>query len=212
MSKSYIQKITPFIDNMRISIGGDEPTIKLNAMMLGDTFKNFHFNKSYKITKDDFYFADESQQIGFAAQWSWQYNKSSASTNVIMCSYMPKGSEVPVSETKTIIAQDDILMLALQNGLFIYLNDEAYRLMLEMPESIPEYIDIDTFKAGWQFAGDTLRDLVAEYPFAFEHYDLTDEGAFGYIPVDGDQPLYDCSWNGNIIGLTEDDYCEVEGE
>lgn len=50
MSKSYIQKITPFIDNMRVGQDdGEEPAPAMTALKVGDIIVNgikYHFNTS----------------------------------------------------------------------------------------------------------------------------------------------------------------------
>lgn len=184
----------------------------LNKMRVGDVFSNFHINTSVTPVKDDFYFPIDGSspepsplQMGYGPTWCYKANNSQGD-EAFMVTFIEAGTEIPMGEDQTIVeALDDVLMVANHNGLFIYVNDEAVRL-LKLSGDIPEYIDPDTFKAGWQFEGDTLADLIATYPFAFPS-DID----YYYIPVDGGESLdaiLAANWNGKLCGFTDDDYTD----
>lgn len=199
MNKSYIQKITPFIDNMRVQSEEEQPIITgLFKFKSGDKFIDFHFNTSLTLNKDDFNWVEGDGFISVIAALKWYQrgDVEDVDRNAFAVQYIPAGTIESIEEGRY---NKDILVMMDFEGNIIYVNDAK-----EMNEFLGKG-DYQDLEDGWQV--NSFKEFIEKYEI---DWDLS-EDSYGELitQIPGEEsyvPDYDQVANGKYYGFFEADY------
>lgn len=198
MEKSYIEKITAFISNMRIGNEDEsQPTSSLIAFKNEDKFIDFHFNTDYTPQISDFEYIEIMPglfgSIINAFLWYERGDESDIDYEGFVVQYIPKGTEMEGGYT----VKNDVLMITSVDGCGVYYNAGAVEYMYD--------VDHEEITEGWQV--DSFRDWCEKYE---ENYDLG-EDSFGIMvdELDGLSANYSQPSNGKVYGFKPED---IKGE
>ena len=205
MSESYLEKIIPFICNMRVqSDDSESPSASLFEIKEGDLFTDIHFNTSITPKKEDFnfsmpeYYDGNLEKILFGYKWHYDKDKPE--------DYITEGPMVYWADAGTDMEgyrpEGEVLAILLFNAYVpLYVNKYAKEFFEYSKYPLP--IESE----GWQ--GETLKELFVKYDMEYSDEYLA-EGAYGEVFVDPELEVEigDGEWNGKLIGFTQEDYKE----
>ena len=194
MEKSYIQKITPFIDNMRIgSDESEQPSVNLFKLK-EDTylFEEIVFDTSKTPNVKDFELVDggtPKHAVLFSGSLHFDGSQEEGNEDVVA---LQDYSNAQLDE-HTILPDNSFTIGWGEGGMFpIYISNQELLdvFKIELPE-----IYTEDMKVGWQ--GSNLRESISE-----EYQSFIKEGATYEIKeIDSTNEEI---WNGILVGASVD--------
>ena len=199
MKKSYIQKITPFIDKYRHHRGeeGSQPTSSLIPFKVGDKFIDFHFNTSYTPQKSDFNFVEGDGLISILAAYNWYQHGdvSDIDGDAIAAQWVSADLEI---EEGVFLGTDLLLIMNFKGCPFYVSNAEAACKLFG--DEFAELITQD----GWQVS--SFREFATKYELDWDFGEESYGELIAQIPSENDYlPDYEQAANGKICGFKQED-------